>query len=53
MEIKLNRAYSSGWDNIEHPIYQLSDESYHEVLSEMPRKLESEYEWIDVKGGEV
>ena len=28
MEIKLNRAYSSGWDNIEYPIYQLSDESY-------------------------
>ena len=28
MEIKLYRAYSGGWDNIEYPIYQLSDGSY-------------------------
>lgn len=28
MDIKLNRAYSGGWDNIEYPIYQLADESY-------------------------
>lgn len=29
------------------PVY-----AFHEVLNEMPRELESEYEWIDVKGGE-
>ena len=28
------------------PVY-----AFHEVLNEMPRQLESEYEWIDVKGG--
>ena len=29
------------------PVY-----AFHEVLSEVPRKLESKYEWIDVKGGD-
>ena len=28
MEIKLNRAYSSKWDNIEYPIYRFTDGSY-------------------------
>lgn len=27
------------------PVY-----AFHEVLEKIPRKLESEYEWIDVKG---
>ena len=28
MEIKLKRAYSSHWDNIEYPIFKLADDSY-------------------------
>lgn len=28
MEIKLNKAYSSHWDNVQYPIFKLSDESY-------------------------
>ncbi len=28
------------------PVY-----AFHKVLREMPKELESEYEWIDVKGG--
>ena len=28
MEIILNRAYSSTWDNIEYPIYMFADGSY-------------------------
>ena len=28
MEIKLNKAYSSLWDNIQYPIFELSDSSY-------------------------
>lgn len=28
MKIKLNRAYVSHWDNIEYPIFKLSDETY-------------------------
>mgnify|MGYP003291757858 CR=1 FL=1 len=28
MEIKLNTAYASTWDNVEYPIYQLADNSY-------------------------
>lgn len=28
MEIKLNRAYSSTWDNIQYPIFKLADDSY-------------------------
>lgn len=28
MEIKLNRAYVSHWDNIQYPILKLSDDSY-------------------------
>lgn len=28
MEIKLNRAYTSSWDNFEYPIYKFADGSY-------------------------
>lgn len=28
MDIKLNQAYSSMWDNIQYPIYKLADNSY-------------------------
>jgi hypothetical protein len=28
MEIKLNRAYVSHWDNIRYPIFKLADGSY-------------------------
>lgn len=28
IEIKLNRAYVSHWDNIQYPIFELSDGSY-------------------------
>ena len=28
MEIKLNRAYTSHWDNWEYPIHKLADGSY-------------------------
>lgn len=28
MEIELNRAYISHWDNIQYPIFELSDGSY-------------------------
>lgn len=28
MEIVLNRAYISHWDNIQYPIFKLSDDSY-------------------------
>lgn len=28
MEIKLNRAYTSYWDNIQYPIFKLSDGAY-------------------------
>lgn len=28
MEIKLNRAYTSLWDNIQYPIFELSDGAY-------------------------
>ena len=28
MEVKLNKAYVSYWDNIEYPIFQLADGSY-------------------------
>jgi len=44
MEIKLNRAYSSGWDNIEYPIYQLVDESYLCIAYSSNHK----YYYIDV-----
>lgn len=29
------------------PVY-----AFHKVLGEMPKELEGEYEWIDLKGGE-
>ena len=28
IEIKLNRAYVSSWDNIQYPIFELSDGAY-------------------------
>ena len=28
MEIKLNTAYTSRWDNIQYPIFELADGSY-------------------------
>lgn len=28
MEVKLNRAYVSHWDNIEYPIFKLADGAY-------------------------
>lgn len=28
MEIKLNRTYTSRWDNLEYPIYRFTDGSY-------------------------
>lgn len=28
MEVKLNRAYTSLWDNIQYPIFELADGSY-------------------------
>lgn len=28
MDIKLNRAYASHWDNIQYPIFELADGSY-------------------------
>ena len=28
MEVKLNKAYASHWDNVEYPIFKLADGSY-------------------------
>lgn len=41
MEIKLNKAYASNWDNIEYPILELSDGSYLCICYEYSHKVYS------------
>lgn len=39
MEIKLNTAYASRWDNIQYPIFELADGSYLCITCEYSRRL--------------
>ena len=38
MEVKLNKAYISNWDNVEYPVFQLADGSYLCIAYSMNHK---------------